>query len=504
MIKIIENIKYKLQNIKFEQKCLIAIFLFMLCINMLAPITGDDWGNAASKFTLVGSIESAIGYYKFCEGRIIGRILINFMASRKLIYNILTPLIIVSIIHSAYKLIENKKNQRYLIILFIISLLLVNRHTFGQSYIWIAGGVTYLYPTAIVLGIMAHLFNKKEEKFKLLESIILIFLSLIGTCFVENIGVALVFSLLLYNIYNYIINKKIQVVPIICLICSIVTLIAMVMSPGSASRLTETPEFNELSIIEKVISNVDNCREYLYTRNAVLVLLMLIPINNVIYKKIKRKSIKIPLLILIDAYCITSILQMIQYMIPVNIHRLEFGEIFILNAKKITIPFWTIFTAIFVFSIIDAYKEDKKKLIINIILVLTGLSSILCMLISPVWGDRISILNTIIFYIISISLIGNIIEIKKLEKVLIGILVCVFIYYLIIFIDVANTQYKREQEIAQCIENNETVLYLTKSPIAIMQNFNPQAEFFVRVYKLNYNIPENVEIRLKIPDNIEK
>lgn len=111
-------------------------------------------------------------------------------------------MIIVSIIISAYKLIENKKNLKYVYLLFPIALLLVNRHTFGQGYIWIAGGITYLYPTAIVLGIIAHLFNKKEEKFKLLESIILIFLSLIGTCFVENIGVALVCTFLLYNIYK--------------------------------------------------------------------------------------------------------------------------------------------------------------------------------------------------------------------------------------------------------------------------------------------------------------
>ena len=211
-------------------------------------------------------------------------------------------------------------------------------------------------------------------------------------------------------------NKEVQIIPIICLICSIITLLAMVMSPGSAIRLEGTSEFNNLSIIEKVNLNLDNLREYLYTRNAVLVLLILIPINIVIYRRINKKIIKIPLLIIINLFCIASILQMIQYMITIDISRLQFGEIFILNAKKISIPFWMLFTAI--------------------------------------------------------------------------------------FINVANTQYNREKEIQQCIENNETVLYLSESPIAIMQNFNPQSEFFVKVYKLNYNIPENVELKIKNTETI--
>ena len=129
-----------------------------------------------------------------------------------------------------------------------------------------------------------------------------------------------------------------------------------------------------------------------------------------------------------------------------------------------------------------------------------GVLSIFSMLVSPVWGDRISVLNTFCQYIISISLITNIIKTKRIEKMLICILILVSIYYLIIFIYVANTQRIREQEIKQCLDNNETVLHLTKSPILIMQNYNPQDEYFVKVYKLYYNLPENVEIELKSPE----
>lgn len=227
----IVRLKEMIKKIKFEHVCMIATFIFMLIIHSLAPITGDDWANAKPNFSFVGAIRNAVEFYKDWEGRIVGRVFIDLLASRKIIYNILTALIMAGIVYFAYKLIDNKKNQKYPILLFVMAMLLVNWYVFGQTYIWIAGGVTYLYPTAIVLGIIAYLFNKKSTKFKPLESAILIILSLVGTCFVENIGVALVCTWLFYIIYDYIINKKFHPVPIICLLCSMVTLVIMVISP---------------------------------------------------------------------------------------------------------------------------------------------------------------------------------------------------------------------------------------------------------------------------------
>ena len=226
-----EKLKKIIKNIKFEHICIIATFIFMLIIHSLAPITGDDWYNAAPKFSFSSSVAKALEFYREWEGRIVGRVFINLLTSRKIIYNILTALIMAGIVYCAYKLIDNKKNKKYPILLFLMAMLLVNWWVFGESYIWVAGGITYLYPTAIVLGIIAHLFNKKDTKFKIIETTILIFFSLIGTCFVENLGVALICTWLAFIIYNYIMNKKIQVVPVVCLVCSMSTFIIMLLSP---------------------------------------------------------------------------------------------------------------------------------------------------------------------------------------------------------------------------------------------------------------------------------
>ncbi len=227
----IEKLKKIIRNIKFEHICIIATFIFMLIIHSLAPITGDDWYNAAPNFSFTGSVAKALEFYREWEGRIVGRVFINLLSSRKIIYNILTSLIMAGIVYCAYKLIDNKRNKKYPMLLFLMAMLLVNWWVFGESYIWVAGGITYLYPASIVLGIIAYLFNKKDTKFKIVESIILIILSLIGTCFVENLGVALICAWILFIIYNYIINKKIQIVPILCLVSSITTFIIMLLSP---------------------------------------------------------------------------------------------------------------------------------------------------------------------------------------------------------------------------------------------------------------------------------
>ena len=83
-----EKLKETIKKIKFEHICIIATFIFMLIIHSLSPITGDDWYNATQKFSFVGSIAKALEFYKEWEGRIVGRVFISLLTSRKIIYNI--------------------------------------------------------------------------------------------------------------------------------------------------------------------------------------------------------------------------------------------------------------------------------------------------------------------------------------------------------------------------------------------------------------------------------
>ena len=144
------NYLMKLINkIKDNKKIyLILTFIYFLVISILTPRTGDDYGNYIStNGSITSAIKLAISYYETLEGRFIGRILIMFTTYHKVIWNILTPLIFTLLVSSSLKLL--KKESSYLILL--VGFLLLNTDMFAQSYTWLAGSITYLYPTSLII-----------------------------------------------------------------------------------------------------------------------------------------------------------------------------------------------------------------------------------------------------------------------------------------------------------------------------------------------------------------
>ena len=85
------------------------------------------------------------------------------------------------------------------------------------------------------------------------------------TMFVEHMAVILVLSNILFIIYRYIKNKKIDKELILYLIMSIIGTVLMFISPGSLKRsLIENIEFNKLSIIGKILFNIPNFIYYTF------------------------------------------------------------------------------------------------------------------------------------------------------------------------------------------------------------------------------------------------
>ena len=86
-------------------KYLTLTFTLFLLISMLAPISGDDFGNYIStNGNILDAIKLAISYYNTLEGRFIGRIIIMFTTYHKIIWNIITPIIFILLAHSSSKL----------------------------------------------------------------------------------------------------------------------------------------------------------------------------------------------------------------------------------------------------------------------------------------------------------------------------------------------------------------------------------------------------------------
>ena len=132
-------------KIKSNNKIYTGIFLFLLLIFFLSPISGDDWGNyleGAQGFYHM--ISQAVGMWFTWEGRFISRVLINILTYNKWLWNIVNAFVIIGIINYIER-ISKFKNKKIMLILTFATILFMNIFTFSQTVTWLAGNITYLF-----------------------------------------------------------------------------------------------------------------------------------------------------------------------------------------------------------------------------------------------------------------------------------------------------------------------------------------------------------------------
>ena len=225
-------------------KRVVLFFVLTLIICLLAPLTCDDWGNSViySNLNIIDYFKESIDMYFTWEGRFVSRILICILTPLKLLWSIITPFMLTLIYYIGLKLLGEKGKEVSKNLLFI-ALLLININMFSQSYIWIAGSITYLYPTALSFLYFYYLYKKNGESFSILETIILVLGCITIPMFVENIGCSFVLGNIIFLIYDTYKNKRIDKKLLIFSIISIVSIFVMLISPGSKLRTNVNTEF---------------------------------------------------------------------------------------------------------------------------------------------------------------------------------------------------------------------------------------------------------------------
>lgn len=474
-----------------KNKHLYIAFFLLLIVCILTPISGDDYGNYIStNGTLLEAISIAKSYYYSLEGRFLGRILIMFTTYHKFLWNIITP-VIFTLLYSSLSKFMKQKPSLYIL---LVGLLLLNCDMFAQGYTWLAGSITYLYPTSLIIFYFSYIYFK-DNKYKTIDYILLTFLSIIIPMFVENLACSFVLGLLILNIYNYIKNKKISLLYLINFLLASVFLIIMLKSPGSASRaLTENIEFHNYSIFKKIIYNISNFNLYVFFKNPMMLLLTLIPIEYYLFKQ-KKKVFGI----LFSIIPILSLTTSIYYMLPMKFSFLQNISI-IDTSNKIYILYWLIYIIILILTINNLIKNKKLKYFIYFMLIV-AFSSTASMLIVPTWGDRITLFNVIILTFIGVILIDSIYKYNiKTKKIINIISSIIFIYIIIIFISIFRIDSYRNNYIKTQLNENETNIKIIRNPITYIWNTNPSSEYFIKTYKSYMNIPENKTIEIdKIP-----
>ena len=272
-------------------KRVVLFFVLTLIICLLAPLTCDDWGNSViySNLNIIDYFKESIDMYFTWEGRFVSRILICILTPLKLLWSIITPFMLTLIYYIGLKLLGEKGKEVSKNLLFI-ALLLININMFSQSYIWIAGSITYLYPTALSFLYFYYLYKKNGESFSILETIILVLGCITIPMFVENIGCSFVLGNIIFLIYDTYKNKRIDKKLLIFSIISIVSIFVMLISPGSKLRTNVNTEFYQMDVFSKICSNIPNLIFTMFTSNIILILITIIPIIYTLFKSDKIKS----------------------------------------------------------------------------------------------------------------------------------------------------------------------------------------------------------------------
>lgn len=464
------------------KKRLFLFFMIVLFILTLAPITGDDWGNFVTNPTgnILSSIKLAYGMYFTWEGRIVSRILIYVLTAHKILWNVITAISLTSIYFIGLKLLGKNSNPSSQNILFI-GLLLLNCNMFAQGYNWVAGSITYLYPTAIFIMYFYYIFKKKADLNKL-HIILLSLVNIVVPMFVENIGCAFVIGNVLLLGYFFYITKKVNYNMILFCILSGVSILVMLLSPGSALRVAGSSSLYEISIFYGLAVNFYEFIKYSFLFNPVLILLMSIPVAYTLFNKLPIKSRKTRM-ILIIMWLIIPVLTMIENLTLIMPFRTGI-DINLGMFSKYLVLFWITFICLFVYSVYFIYRNNKAKRDHLLILYVASLSSSLIMIFTSNWGERIVLLSVLVSIIISINMIDEFIPNIKFIRILTWILLFgTMLCYSLIMICAGKINKERIEYINTQASQGVKELVVYYNPIRIIWNPNIPDDYFIVTYK---------------------
>lgn len=473
------------------------IFIFFLIIGILIPYTGDDWNNLIGhNGDLSVMIDSAVSNFKTFEGRFFSRIFVFIFNYYRLIWVFINAFCMTFLYYFMSKMVSSKKS--IITVLIIEALLLIDKETFSQIYVWITGNVTYFIPFIFMLFLIyinRDIFESTDEnKINKALRIFLPILSFIFSMFVENVSVGIITSCLLIIIFHYLKYKKIDYTMLITMLSSALGLIIMLNSPGTKNRVDDMADFTNLDIISKLLITIPRQFNYVFIKNSFLILLLVFVIDYYIIKNFKGLK-KFLFLVIMNFIPIITILEN-QYYNIFN-HGIRYIDVLLDCSNIFVFLYWLLFLGLTIYLIIKFNKNSNMKILFFFIIAFINHAA---MLISPLAGGRTSFLATIMLYICVIILIDNLPINWLNNKIFIKFnvvgctmlsLVFILYYSLCHLLDI-----KREAYIDKQLQSGSEVIESIMLPEFYLWNANPWNDWHMYTFKQYYNIPDDVEVKL--------
>ena len=175
----------------WERAGLVALFLALLALCGLFPITGDDWFREELGRRLTGPtdlLETVLAGWRTYNGRILGNLLAYAAGSRRLLRELLRAAFLFGTVrlaagHGGFRTVWGT-------FLTAAALLALPRDMFAQIYPWAAGFFNYVPPAALALAalrLLGDLFAERPVPGGVPRAAAVFLLGLCGALFVEHV-----------------------------------------------------------------------------------------------------------------------------------------------------------------------------------------------------------------------------------------------------------------------------------------------------------------------------
>ncbi len=487
-----EIIKYVKDN-RFRLMMTSIVFCLFYYISYKTPLSGDDWAfhNNVVKSNVV---DAAIGMYFHWEGRLMTLFSMHTLIQYKEIWNLLNAFIFANTFYLLSSFIK-KENQKLSLLFLFFFIVSIKDNIRMETYTWITGSIYYGIPLwlsiVLLFTITNSLFKGKENW---ISYILVAFTSFYLPLGMENISIAIGFVVLSLIVYDFYKQKKVHPILIVSIIFYGIAFVIWYLSPGSNIRLATMPEWQTLSIFEKVLRNLPQIINYVFIQNKVIIFSLSCLLIYVSYKTFSK--IEFVMSILVYGIAIIYLLntRLIQYL-PQTARLFDVTQWW-------SMLFWVLYIVLLLSQIIrlNIYKLKQPYLII--FMGIASLSSA-SLLMSPVIGSRL-ILYAVFYMFISFVLILEIIEINRLIKngMIVILIVMSFIDVRTFYIKynaVANIYHEREMILDDYhlySDQYTTGIWLPRYPIYTIHagDIEEEDSYHMEAFKIYNNIPMDTDV----------
>lgn len=245
---------------------LIIPFICMLKMNLNTHIYHDEfvyssiYGTKEKIASISDIFKSAVNIYTMHNGRIITHmVLMVFLQFNNIVRCIINSVFFVILIYELIKFTCKKDlGLKILIALLLFPMIWCTAPAYGDTVLWIAGSVNYLWTTVALLlyiFIVENVFEKEIE-FKNAKLIVFCIASFILASLHEMTGIISIGIIGLMSIYLLIKNRKINKTLFSGIICGGLGFLSLILSPGSNVR--KMAEIQTMDVVPTFLARLKN------------------------------------------------------------------------------------------------------------------------------------------------------------------------------------------------------------------------------------------------------